>query len=247
VYQLGPEVADPATASAPELGVAFRVMINHPEYPCLGARSVFRQDRATVEVYDELGSRESAATLLADLRRFASGVDLDQGLASFIAMFRGPRIRDEKQFEQLLWQQLRAVHAADDQPWTPDVSADPQDPHFAFSVAGSAYFVVGLHPRASRHARRSAVPTLVFNLHAQFEQLRASGTFPRLRDRIRARDEALQGQVNPMVSDYGQSSEARQYSGREVSPQWRAPFDPDPGSMQGPPRRDWADEGEGCL
>ncbi len=245
MHQLGPEVADPATADARELSAAIRAMINHPEYPCLGARSVFRQDRATVEVYDHLGSRESARRLLADLRRFASGVDLDQGLASFIAMFRGPRHPGEKQFEELLWQQLRAVHAADDQPWTPDVSADPQDPHFAFSVAGSAYFVVGLHPRASRHARRSAVPTLVFNLHAQFEQLREAGTFPRLRDRIRARDEALQGQVNPMVSDYGQSSEARQYSGREVSPQWRAPFEPDPGAAPHPPRHERAVDRQG--
>jgi FPC/CPF motif-containing protein YcgG len=214
---LGPEVADPATAGATELCTAFRAMVAHPQYPCLGARSVFRQDRATVEVYDELGNRESATTLLADLRRFASGVDLEQGLASFVALFRGPRIRGEQEFEQRLWQHLRAVHAADEQPWTPEVSSEPQDPHFAFSVAGSAYFVVGLHPRASRHARRSAVPTLVFNLHAQFEQLRASGTFPGLRDRIRARDEALQGRVNPMVSDYGQTSEARQYSGREVA------------------------------
>jgi FPC/CPF motif-containing protein YcgG len=220
-------------------------MINHPEYPCLGARSVFRQDRATVEVYDQLGGQEGAQSLLADLHRFASGVDLDQGFASFIAMFRGPHIRDEKQFEELLWQHLRAVHAADDQPWTPDVSADPQDPHFAFSVAGSAYFVIGLHPRASRHARRSAVPTLVFNLHAQFEQLREAGTFPTLRDRIRARDEALQGQINPMVSDYGQSSEARQYSGREVSPQWRPPFEPDPVAARQSPRHEQPVDGQG--
>jgi len=77
------------------------------------------------------------------------------------------------------------------------------------------------------------VPTLVFNLHAQFEQLRASGMFPRMRDRIRARDEALQGQVNPMVSDHGTSSEARQYSGREVSPDWQAPFEPNPQALLG--------------
>ena len=124
---------------------------------------------------------------------------------------------DERQFEEVLWEHLREVHAVDEQPWAPDVSDDPDDPHFAFSAAGTAYFVVGLHPKASRDARRAAVPTLVFNLHAQFEELRASGGFPRMRDLIRARDEALQGQINPMVSDHGQSSEARQYSGREES------------------------------
>lgn len=133
------------------------------------------------------------------------------------------------EFEELLWEQLREVHAADEQPWAPDVSDDPDDPHFAFSGAGTAYFVVGLHPKASRDARRAAVPTLVFNLHAQFEELRTSGAFPGMRDLIRARDEALQGQINPMVSAHGESSECRQYSGRQVSAKWQAPFEAGPG------------------
>jgi uncharacterized protein len=224
--QLGPPVPAPATADTAELIEAMHAMISHPDYPCLGARSVFRRDRATVRVYGELGSRQSAELILADLRRFASGVDLEDGLASFVALFRGPDIEDEQQFEDLLWAQLREVHAADEHPWTSEVSGDPDDPHFAFSAAGTAYFVVGLHPKASRDARRAAVPTLVFNPHAQFEELRASGTFSRMRDRIRARDQALQGRTNPMVSDHGTSSEARQYSGREVGAGWRAPFEP---------------------
>ena len=230
---LGPTVADPATADEAELIAALHAMITHAEFPCLGARSVFRQDRATVRVYDELGTPATAAQLLEDLSRFASQVDIDDGFASFIALFRGPHIDGEWAFEELLWDQLREVHAADEQPWAPDVSADPDDPHFAFSAAGTAYFVVGLHPKASRDARRAAVPTLVFNLHAQFEELRASGSFPRMRDLIRARDEALQGTINPMVSDHGQSSEARQYSGREVGPQWQAPFEVDPDALPG--------------
>lgn len=242
--QLGPSVATPATATTSELIGAMDAMISHPDYPCLGARSVFRRDRATVRVYDALGTRESARRILADLGRFSSRVDLEDGLASFVALFRGPDIRDERQFEELLWEQLREMHAADEQPWTADVSGDPDDPHFAFSAAGTAYFVVGLHPMASREARRAAVPTLVFNLHAQFEQLRASGTFSRMRDRIRARDRALQGQINPMVSDYGTSSEARQYSGREVGPDWRAPFEPDPQALVGQHRHDDSDDRE---
>jgi FPC/CPF motif-containing protein YcgG len=68
-------------------------------------------------------------------------------------------------------------------------------------------------------------PTLVFNLHEQFEALRASGRFTRMRDVIRTRDEQLQGSVNPMVSDHGYGSEARQYAGRAVDEDWRAPFD----------------------
>ena len=45
-----------------------------------------------------------------------------------------------------------------------------------------------------------------------------------MRDKIRERDERLQGSTNPMVADYGASSEARQYSGRRVGPGWEAPF-----------------------
>jgi FPC/CPF motif-containing protein YcgG len=137
-------------------------------------------------------------------------------------------VRDEQHFEQMLWDLLQRLHDEDDEPWAPEVSANPQDPHFAFSVGGTAFFIVGLHPQASREARRMPLPILVFNLHEQFEELRANGGFERMRDAIRRRDEQLQGSINPMVSDHGESSEARQYSGRELEDDWVAPFDPAP-------------------
>ncbi|QGN57407.1 hypothetical protein GKE56_05450 [Nostocoides sp. HKS02] len=71
------------------------------------------------------------------------------------------------------------------------------------------------------------LPTLVFNLHEQFEQLRGSERFARMRDTIRRRDTELQGTVNPMVGDHGSESEARQYSGRHVPPGWAPPVDLD--------------------
>ncbi|MCU0283574.1 MAG: YqcI/YcgG family protein [Candidatus Nanopelagicales bacterium] len=212
----------------PSAAADLAAMVADSDYPCLGAKSVFRTDRATTRTYGRLGSADAAAALLADLRVFAAGVDLDDGFASFLAVFAGPDIADEGHFEALLWAQLRAIHAADGTPWADGVAADPADPHFAFSAGGTAYFVVGLHPQASRLARRAPAPTLVFNLHEQFERLRAEGRFPRMRERIRARDEALQGSVNPMVDDHGSASEARQYSGRRVGPQWQAPFRPRP-------------------
>jgi FPC/CPF motif-containing protein YcgG len=221
---LAPAVDDPAAAPEAALTGSLAAMVTHDDFPCLGARSVFRRENATVRVYDRLASEEATAALLADLGRFAAAVDVEGGFASFIAIFRGPTSPSERDFERLLWKQLRLLHAADDAPWNEEVSDDPQDHHFAFSVAGTAFFVVGLHPAASRDARRTATPTLVFNLHAQFEQLRESGRFGRMRDLIRERDERLQGSVNPMVSDHGTGSEARQYSGRAVDDSWVAPF-----------------------
>jgi len=66
----------------------------------------------------------------------------------------------------------------------------------------------------------------VFNLHQQFENLRRSDAYPRMRDTIRKRDLRLQGSLNPMVADHGTTSEARQYAGRRVGERWRAPFVP---------------------
>ncbi len=64
----------------------------------------------------------------------------------------------------------------------------------------------------------------MFNLHEQFERLRADGRFDRMRDTIRRRDTDLQGSLNPMVRDHGEQSEARQYAGRAVPDRWSAPF-----------------------
>ena len=216
-----------AVASSAQLEELLSGEVLGPEYPCLGARSVFKRERATVVLHDDLEDPQTAAALLEQLREFAANADPDEGFLSFIAGFRGPQVRDEKHFERMLWDLLQQLHDEDDEPWAPEVSANPEDPHFAFSVGGTPFFIVGLHPHASREARRMPLPVLVFNLHEQFEELRTTGGFERMRDAIRRRDEQLQGSINPMVSDHGQSSEARQYSGRELEEDWTAPFEPD--------------------
>lgn len=65
---------------------------------------------------------------------------------------------------------------------------------------------------------------MVFNLHDQFETLRAMGRYERMRDAILARDEKLAGSVNPMLARHGESSAAAQYSGRLVDDGWQCPF-----------------------
>jgi uncharacterized protein len=85
-------------------------------------------------------------------------------------------------------------------------------------------FVIGMHPKASRLARTARYPTMVFNLHEQFERLRARGKFETMKQIIRAREMAFQGSINPMLKNFGESSEASQYSGRPVSGNWPCPF-----------------------
>ena len=111
-------------------------------------------------------------------------------------------------------------------PYDERVGSHPDDPHFSLSFGGEAFFIVGLHPNASRKARCFEAPTLVFNLHDQFEQLRADGRYHKMRDRIVERDLRFSGSVNPMLATHGEASEARQYSGRAVDNAWVCPFHP---------------------
>ena len=116
------------------------------------------------------------------------------------------------------------MHEADDQPWDPDVSSDPENNNFSFSATGKAFYAVGLHPNSSRKARRAPCPALVFNLYDQFEQFRDKDSFDNVREKIRKRDKDFQGSVNPMLDDFGEKNEARQYSGRKVVNDWECPF-----------------------
>ena len=67
---------------------------------------------------------------------------------------------------------------------------------------------------------------MVFNLHAQFEMLREQGRYEKLRRSILDRDFQLTGSANPMLARHGETSEARQYSGRVVDNDWQCPFEP---------------------
>lgn len=217
-----------ATAWAAEARRAFETWIEADDYPCVMAKSVVRLGQYTVRPYARLGGRESAEALARDLTRFGEQDEPERGFRSFIAVFERPTDLCEPAFEDLLWTTLRRVHEADRAPWDPAVSSDPASNEFSFSVGGRAFYVVGMHPGASRLARRFRRPLVAFNLHAQFEALRADGAYEKVRDTIRDRDRALQGSVNPALRDFGTQSEARQYAGRNVPPDWRCPFHPAP-------------------
>jgi FPC/CPF motif-containing protein YcgG len=211
--------------------IAFNAFIGNSSYPCLAAKGLRRRDDYHLHVYDALGSATASRALATGLGAFARAAKQlgDDPLTAFVAVFTGPPSMGEREFESQLWIQLQRLHDRDDptSPWDPTVSNDPGDPRFSFSFGGSALFVIGLHPDSSRLARRFAWPTLVFNPHAQFEGLRRQGHFDRLRDHIRERDVALEGSINPNLADFGDRSEAQQYSGRDTTNgEWRCPFHP---------------------
>ncbi len=119
-------------------------------------------------------------------------------------------------FENDFWQFLEALYLEDSEEYVHDarVSSNPNDSNFSFSLKEEAFFILALHPESPRFSRRFKCPSIVFNIHQQFETLRAQGIFSRIRNIIRERDKKLQGSINPMLKDFGEKSEIFQYLGR---------------------------------
>ena len=218
----------PAMVAATER--AFEAFVGAPEFPCLGAKASQAQQSLQCLCVHDIASARDDHRITTCLQDFAArqGEHLFVSLAVLFPC--SPRL-SERAFEAALWRRLRAIHAIDRRRhgWDDSVSDDPSSPHFSMSVGGKAFYVVGLHPAASRRARRFHCPVLVFNLHSQFERLRADGRYEKLRQAIVQRDIAYAGSANPMLAVHGKSSEARQYSGRQVGAEWVCPFHADAG------------------
>lgn len=208
-----------------ELGKDYKQWIVEEEHPCIMAQTVFSQENVIINEYTALGNSATNEKLLKDLEKYIAGYDFSTNdFQSFIAVFPDAEIENEDEFELVLWKQLADLHRIDSRAWDNNVSSDPKDDNFSFSLAGRAFYIVGMHPKSSRKARRSPYPCIVFNLHNQFEKLREMGVYHNVRDKIRERDIELQGSMNPMLEDFGKSSEAKQYSGKATGKDWVCPF-----------------------
>ncbi len=204
----------------------FEQFITADSFPCVGAKSALSRGQIVYQIEHDLLSGPAAATVTS-LQRFSQEYDRDTALfRSVVVLFRHPATFTELSFESALWRYLQKMHYADDihHYWDPRVSNDPASANFSFSVGGRGYYLLGMHPRASRAARRFIRPVLVFNLHDQFERLRSDGKSLTIRDTIIKRDTQLEGTPNPMLQAFGNSSDAAKYSGREVDDQWTCPF-----------------------
>lgn len=198
------------------------------DFPCVGAKAALAKGTLEVLACNAIDSAWDDVRIHDRLLHFAADYRRDPALfRSFAVIFEGPDDLSEADFERALWQRVQSLSDKDvwrGQSYDDRVSPDPDNPHFSLSFGGEAFFIVGLHPNASRPARRFARPTMVFNLHDQFERLRAEGRYEGMREKIMVRDEAIAGSRNPMLARHGEASEARQYSGRVVDKDWRCPF-----------------------
>lgn len=204
---------------------SFKDFIIQKNHPCVMARSLFTDDNVEIHAFDELGSEATAKKLLSAIEQYVSGYNFENNtFETLIAVFPNEIINSELEFEEKMWKQLQLIHNVDPHPWDSEVSSDPENSKFSFSIAGKAFYIICMHPKSSRMARQAPFPAMIFNLHSQFEKLREMGVYQRVKKRIRKADEKLQGSINPMLDDFGDSSEARQYSGRAVDSNWKCPF-----------------------
>jgi FPC/CPF motif-containing protein YcgG len=220
----------PAVAEHVRLRAGFLSLVNLPDFPCVGAKSALARGGLSVETAKCITDPRDDLRLHDRLSRWTRCHRTEsKTLRSFAVVFAGPLDLDERGFEAALWARLEALMVIDRArgfAQNPRFSADPHEPDFALSFAGAAYFAVGLHPAASRRARRAPAPTIVFNRHDQFALLRKADQYERMREVILARDTQFDGAPNPMIARHGEISEARQYSGRAVGDDWVCPFRP---------------------
>jgi FPC/CPF motif-containing protein YcgG len=213
----------------------YLAFISAREFPCVAAREAASRLQVACMVASHMGCPADDGRIFEFLYDFIDAFRKEKGLFHSAAIiFCAPDLPTEQAFDALMWQRLQSLSDRDAGRFAYDkrVSADPLAGNFSFSIKEEAFFIIGLHPQSSRPTRRFRYPVLVFNPHAQFEKLRESGRYEKMRDIVRKRDIAYSGSVNPMLDDFGQSSEVFQYSGRQYAPGWVCPLKINHGSSQ---------------
>lgn len=201
--------------------------INLKHFPCIGAKAALIKRQIKCFFVDNMASNKEDPKILEFLYSFITNYRLsDLKFHSAAIIFKNTVISSEEMFEKLMWQRLQSLHGFDslNYKYDPRVDADPSSPNFSFSLKEEAFFIIGLHSQSSRPARVFEHPTLIFNPHLQFEQLRESGKFEKMKQTIRKRDVAFSGSLNPMLKNFGESSEAWQYSGLNYDDNWNCPL-----------------------
>ena len=201
--------------------------LQNKEFPCIAAKAALARQQVKCMVAGNMACPKDDTGILQFLYEFVEEYRMSKDFYhTATIVFSGPQIDDEKLFDELLWQRLQALEILDAENYSYDnrVESDPSSSSFSFSIKEEAFYIIGLHPASSRQARQFKYPALVFNPHAQFEQLRSTTKYEVMKNTVRKRDIALSGSVNPMLQDFGESSEVFQYSGRKYDETWQCPL-----------------------
>ena len=202
-------------------------------HPCIGARSLAgkaerRSDAQTGQwepahqglhyaVYPDMHSVQSALMFLTDFEHYGTRSDpIDPILKTLAAVFIAYVPETQAEFSEAYWKfaQLLSDISALTHDWPVGIGSDPRDQNFELCLAGRPVFTTTLNLASPRLARRY-FPTWVMNQTAQFDALRADGSFKRWQDSIRKSDAASDpsGTSNPILENHGEASAAPQLAG----------------------------------
>ena len=205
----------------------FQRFIRNEAYPCVAARAALSRRQIRFLVGDHIACPKDDNKILQFVYQFVAQYRTSRTeLHSAAVIFRQPEVITEEMFDRFLWQRLQSLSAMDAEKFSYDkrVSAEPMSSDFSFSLGEEGFFIIGLHPGSSRPSRKFRYPALIFNPHAQFEELRALNRYEKMKNIVRKRDILYSGSINPMLSDFGDTSEALQYSGRHYGSEWTCPL-----------------------
>ena len=188
-----------------------------PSFPCFMAKSVSRIGLMRMHITPSINDIEDIRRTKENMYDFIDEYrKRPTRLSSFALVIKEEKYKDFNFFENAFWDFLQKLNHEDKKfyPHDQNVSSKVHDNDFGYSIKSEAFFILALHPESPRLARRFKYPTIIFNPHAQFETLRHKGLFKKVRDAIRLKDKLLQGEINPMLNDFGEKTEVFQYLGK---------------------------------
>src|SRR5690606_26605722 len=194
-----------------------KAFVLNKKFPCIMARSLALNGHFEQHHVNEEQSSINFRDCIKLFYRFVDHYrENPHTLHSIAFSFSHVEFKTFAEFEKFFWIFLKELKKIDQEKHIhdPRVSSDPTSSNYSYSLKEEAFFILLLHPGSPRLSRRYQTPTLIFNPHEQFEQLRKSGKYEKIRNVIRAKDKLLQGYSNPMLNDFGEESEIYQYVGR---------------------------------
>ena len=212
---------------AHEIIQQFHARLHEKIYPCVAAHHAADQGNIHCMVADHMACPRQDNEILQFIYGFTDTLRKSPAeFQSAVILFKAPKTPDESAFDAMFWSRLQALSDLDSMQYGYDPRVDKHidSPKFSYSLKEEAFYIIGLHPASSRLARQFPLPAMVFNAHAQFEKLRHENRYTKMQQLVRKRDLAYSGSVNPMLSDFGESSEVFQYSGRRHESDWECPL-----------------------
>ena len=210
-----------------EIMESYRSFLSGRDFPCVAAREAVAREQVHCFVAGHMACPAHDRQILDFLYSFVDQYREKENLFHSAAIiFKQPFIDSSESFDGMMWMRLQALADLDAEHYGYDrrVTSDPNSENFSFSLKEEAFFIVGLHPESPRKTRRFNYAALAFNPHSQFDRLRSNGQYQKMQNIVRKRDLAYSGSINPMLRDFGTSSEVFQYSGREYGSDWSCPL-----------------------